>query len=131
MWLYEPEPFIHYTQATGYLDLSTVEAIREAGDPIYARGRRVWAIHDWADVIGYDPRVRPFYVQWCFARRLTFAGSYVLATSKILGMSVALTGLAISTLGTPIGVVRERAEFNKTFLEIARGPGRTSPTAST
>lgn len=127
MWLYEPEPFIHYTQSTGYIEIETLQAIREAGDPIYTRGRRVWALHDWADVEGYDAHSRPFYIRWCFERRSSFAGSYVLATSKLMGMSVALVGMAISALGVPIEVMRERAEFNRRFFEIARESLRPNP----
>lgn len=68
--------------------------------------------------------MRALYVRCCFDRRSTFAGSCVLACSKLLGMTVAMAGRAISALGVPIELVRDRADFNQRLREIAQEPNR-------
>jgi hypothetical protein len=123
MWLYEPEPNIHYTQLTGVLEHGTLAAIKRVGDEIYTRGVPVWAVHDWEDATGYETAVRDLYVKWSFARRDALAGACILGPAGVPGivmMGVSVGAMALSAVGVSVNVYQKRPLFTLRFLELAR-----------
>ncbi len=106
------------TRAGGHPELEHIERLIRRSDDLIARVGIIDVVHDWFEITGYSPEIRPRMAPWAKETRAQHRGIHIGTASPLVRMGITMVHLFS---GAPVHAYATIGALEKAMTEVLAG----------